>query len=220
MASNQNLQTRVIGAAVNDPKVQSAVQGAARDAANDPRVQQAAYSAATDAATTAARTGIQKAGQGFVEVRTYVQANHCGVKVICFCTALALAVSSILGMINVFNAVFKPHQYLWAMYNLLFAVAIVIMDGNPEWFRVMCDAQNKLFSSAPILATQRGRAMFYFYVGSINLVMLPDSFLWKVVYLGIGAALCGSGTLMMIHSCGYGGGGHRNLDEAERSAHV
>merc|ERR1712039_559146 len=94
-----------------------------------------------------------------------------------------------------------PFQYLFAVYNMLFAVAIVVMDGSADWFSRCCDAQRRLYGAAPILASQGGRACFYFYVGSINLVMLPDTWLWKVIYLVIGGSLFGAGALMLAQRC-------------------
>lgn len=55
--------------------------------------------------------------------------------------------------------------------------------------------------------------MFYFYVGLINLCMLPDVWLWKLIYLGIGATLCFNGALMMLQHCGLCGRRHVQMEE-------
>merc|ERR1740117_938935 len=163
---------------------------------------QSARDFVTFAAKSAASHGVAHAQTGFTEVRRYTQQNPDGVRALSFSIALALLIFSVLGVINVFDAVFKPYQYLFALYNVLFAVVIIVADGNPDWFTKYWDAQGKLFGAAAFLATQTGRAAFYFYVGSINLFMLPDNWLWKVIYVGLGGALCLNGALMLLDSAG------------------
>jgi hypothetical protein len=125
----------------------------------------------------------------------------CSVRALCFATALALFVSSILGMVNVFNAAFHPLQYLFGVYNMIFAIVIVIVEGEQDWFKRLFDLQGHLFGAAPCLASRAGRAVLYFYVGSINLFMLPESWIWKIIYLCIGGCLCGAGLLMLLDRC-------------------
>ena len=57
------------------------------------------------------------------EVRAYIAANHCSVRIFCFLVALALVVASVLGMINIFSLVFDPFHYLVGVYNFFFALA-------------------------------------------------------------------------------------------------
>lgn len=154
------------------------------------------------AAQGIARQGVTHAKASLAEVQRYAQQNPYSVRAISFFIALALFVFSILGMINLFDAVFKPHQYLFALYNMLFAVIIIVADGNPDWFRKCWDVQDKLFTSAAFLTSQPGRAAFYFFVGSINLFMLPETFLWKLIYVCLGGALCFNGGLMLLDSAG------------------
>lgn len=154
------------------------------------------------AAKSAASQGVEHAKTGLMEARRYAHQNPDGVRAMSFFIALALLVFSVLGVINVFDALFKPHQYLFALYNVAFAAIIIIADGNPEWFTKYWDVQAKLFSYAAFLASQTGRAVFYFYVGSINLFMLPENWLWKIIYLGLGGALCFNGALMLMDSAG------------------
>lgn len=152
------------------------------------------------AAQSVANQGATHAKTSFLEVHRYAQQNPNSVRAISFLLAIALFAFSVLGMLNVFNAVFQPYQYLFAFYNMIFAGIIIVADGNPEWFRKFWDAQEKLFSAASFLASQTGRAAFYFYVGSINLFMLPENWLWKVIYVCLGGALCFNGALMLLDS--------------------
>lgn len=193
------------------PRVQTAAKGAAGKAAQDPKMQMAGRSLVASAASK----GVAQATSGLVEVRRYVQESHISVRILSFSVALALLAFSILGVINVFNAAIYPYQYLSCFYNVVFAVVIIIADGKPEWFTRLWDVQTKLFSKAAFLASQSGRAVFYLYVGSINLCMLPDSWLWKVMYLGIGATLCFNGALMLLSSlsCGKCAWQHERMPE-------
>merc|ERR1719382_382940 len=87
----------------------------------DPKLAGVAGNHTAAAAREAAGAGAAFVKKEFLEVRAYIQESHCTLKILCFCNALALLVSSILGMINVFGAIFKPWQFLFAVYNLFFA---------------------------------------------------------------------------------------------------
>ncbi|CAE8737017.1 unnamed protein product [Polarella glacialis] len=189
--------SHVIGAAAKDPSFQ---------AAQGPRLQAAAWSAG--------RAGVDSTKKGLVEVRAYVQESHCSVQILCFCAAVALLVSSLLAVINVFHAFTNPFQYLFAFWNAVFAIVIIIMDGKPDW---MGSAQTKLFSLAAFLATKSGRACFYLYVGSINLLLLPDSWFWKVVYLAIGGTLCAISAIMLLSSSGCCSNRHQETELREEA---
>merc|ERR1712146_613469 len=115
-----------------------------------------------------------------------------------FIVSLALLTSSILGAFNILGAAFDPIHYLFGFYNALFAFIIVVIEGKAEWFQRLGDIQTKIFGAASFLASKVGRALFYFYVGSINLILLPESWLWKVIYLGIGGSLCFIGVIMLL----------------------
>eukprot|EP00747_Dinoflagellata_sp_TGD_P021463 gnl/TRDRNA2_/TRDRNA2_128503_c0_seq3.p1 gnl/TRDRNA2_/TRDRNA2_128503_c0~~gnl/TRDRNA2_/TRDRNA2_128503_c0_seq3.p1 ORF type:complete len:219 (+),score=28.06 gnl/TRDRNA2_/TRDRNA2_128503_c0_seq3:69-725(+) len=166
-------------------------------AAQDPRVQAAAKDAAKSAAQDAARQAASNARMGFFEVRTYVQESNCSVKIVCFISGLILFGSSILGIINIFGAVFKPHQYITALYNCAFAIAIIICEGKPEWWVRCFDVQMKLFAMAAFLASRTGRALFYLYIGTINIFLLPDNDFWKFLHIAVGALLVICSLLML-----------------------
>merc|ERR1719272_1034851 len=69
---------------------------------------QSARDFVTFAAKSAASQGVAHAQTGFTEVRRYTQQNPDSVRALSFCIALALLIFSVLGAINVFDAVFKP----------------------------------------------------------------------------------------------------------------
>mmetsp|Transcript_18116 Transcript_18116/g.31764 ORF Transcript_18116/g.31764 Transcript_18116/m.31764 type:complete len:188 (-) Transcript_18116:78-641(-) len=162
----------------------------ATEEAKRPEIQAAAWNTARDAASQ----GAAHARAGLIEVRSYVQESHCSVQVLCFCTALALLIASVLSVINVFQAVFNPFRYLFAFWNAIFAICIIIMDGKSTWFE---RSQQKLFSAAAFLSGPRGRAVFYLYVGSINVGMFKDSWFYAVV----GIILCVISVIMLSSSC-------------------
>jgi len=189
-------EAQILGAAARNPKVQAA----AAHAAKDPQVQAAAWKVAQDAARQSISDPRESRG-GFLDSNTSANRVNCSIRACCFMVAIALLVSSILGMANVFNAAFHPLQYLLAAYNLLFALVIVIIEGEREWFKRIFDLQGRLFGAAPCLSWRAGRAAFYFYVGSINLLLLPESWIWKIINLCIGGGLCGCGLLMMVQRC-------------------
>lgn len=48
----------------------------------------------------------------------------------------------------------------------------MLIDVKAEWANAFCGLQTKLFVYCNFLASQTGRACFYFYVGSISLFLL------------------------------------------------
>eukprot|EP00440_Ansanella_granifera_P023026 gb/GFBE01025006.1/.p1 GENE.gb/GFBE01025006.1/~~gb/GFBE01025006.1/.p1 ORF type:complete len:199 (+),score=49.90 gb/GFBE01025006.1/:1-597(+) len=155
------------------------------------------------AAQQGARAAGDKAKASFFEIKAYIQENPTSVKVVCFLLGLILIVFSILGCFNLFGAAFKPKEYLTNVYNVFFGIIICICDGKESWMQKCGDVQAKLFQNAYILATQTGRAIFYFYVGSMTLLVLPDSAFWQIFYIAIGALLCLMALFMLVTAwCG------------------
>jgi len=134
-----------------------------------------------------------------LEIRVFVRSNHFTVKLFCFFIALGLMFFSILGFFNLFHALFNPFQYLLGVYNIMFAFVMLILDGQASWCEKCGDPRKKIFRAAPILASEVGRAAFHFYVGSINIVMMPDSIFWQIVYGSLGGSLCLASFLMVSH---------------------
>jgi hypothetical protein len=179
--------------------VTDAGSAAQKAAAQDPKVRNVVIGVAQNAA----RQGAAQAKAGYIEVRHHIQQNPNVLKALSFVIALALLTFSILGMINVFNAFLKPYQYLFSMYNCVFAAIIIIADGKPEWFDRCWNVQERLFTLAAFLTSQTGRAFLNFYVGSINFFILPETWLWKIIYACLAFALCLNGFLMVLDSCGW-----------------
>mmetsp|Transcript_44508 Transcript_44508/g.129420 ORF Transcript_44508/g.129420 Transcript_44508/m.129420 type:complete len:216 (+) Transcript_44508:60-707(+) len=191
-------ETEIIGAAARNPKVQKSVGDAARQAARSPAIQQAALQAGIAAA---AKASAAHTHHGVIEIKAYIQESRCTLRMLCFVTAVAMLASSVIGLVNIMQASFQPFHYLFNVYNIVFAATILVMEGKPGWYTRCCNAQERLFHDFSALATKVGRAAFYFYVGSINLVMLPDEWIWQVVYIVIGASLCLAGLSMLFDRC-------------------
>jgi hypothetical protein len=153
---------------------------------------------AAAAARQAGSAAVDSTKHGIREIGAYIQENPTSVKVFCFITGLVLIVFSILGCFNLFGAAFAPREYLSNVYNVMFGILICVCDGKESWMVSCFNVQAKLFEQAFFLATQTGRAMFYIYIGSMTLLVLPDSVFWKIVYIAIGGWLCLMALLMLI----------------------
>lgn len=164
---------------------------------------QMATAAAQQAAQQGAQVASQKAKHGFYEIKAYIQENPGSVKVMCFLVGLTLLVFSILGVINPFAVFGTPKEYLANVYNIIFSVIICICEGKEDWMRSCGDLQGKLFQRCFFLATQTGRALFYFYVGSMTILLLPSGFIWTLIYIILGSCLCLLSLLMLFFAhCG------------------
>eukprot|EP00929_Paragymnodinium_shiwhaense_P074337 TRINITY_DN38030_c0_g2_i1.p1 TRINITY_DN38030_c0_g2~~TRINITY_DN38030_c0_g2_i1.p1 ORF type:complete len:210 (+),score=55.28 TRINITY_DN38030_c0_g2_i1:69-698(+) len=180
------------GAAVPPPQVVGH-GGGSSDPSVDLRNQMAAA-----AARQGANQAMDATKHGIFEVKAYIQENPTSVKVFCFMTGLILIVFSLLGCFNIFGGIVAPRQYLTNVYNVIFGLIICICDGKESWMKSCFDVQSKLFQYAFFLATQTGRALFYLYVGTMTLLVLPDSWFWSLLYIIIGGVLCLLAILMLI----------------------
>eukprot|EP00913_Durusdinium_trenchii_P012190 g11449.t1 len=88
-------------------------------------------------------------------------------------------------------------------------VIICICDGKEDWMRACGDVQTKLFQRAFFLATPTGKAFFYFYVGSMTILMLPEG-IWSVIYIILGSCLSLLALVMLFfqYCGGYCGSGY------------
>ena len=59
--------------------------------------------------------------------------------------------------------------------RFIFGFVLVLVDMKDTWANSFFGLQTKLFLYCNFLASQTGRACFYFYVGSISLFLLPSS---------------------------------------------
>uniref|UniRef100_A0A7S4RLN6 Uncharacterized protein n=1 Tax=Alexandrium monilatum TaxID=311494 RepID=A0A7S4RLN6_9DINO len=148
--------------------------------------------------------GAAAAQKGVVTISVFVQKNPVAVQLICCLMGLALSVCSILSLIGVIDHdpqrsdQEKLRDGIQHIYTTFFGLVIVVCDSKPEWMDKCFGVQAMLYKYLYFLATQTGRAVFYLYVGSITLLMLPENDLWKVVYFCLGGALAALGLLQVV----------------------
>ena len=176
---------------------------------------------ATAAAQTGARAAADRARSGVYEVTVYIQENPASIKTMCFCIGLLLMIFSIITLFNPFAVLFMPRHYLANVYNIIFGIIICICDGKESWMQSCGDVQAKLFQKAFILANPTGRAMFYIYVGTMTMLLVPGDGLWMIIYIILGSTLCIMALLMLfMHYCGHLCGartyGHMTSQNSER----
>lgn len=140
---------------------------------------------------------------------SHVEDSSWTVKGIALICGLALLCVEMLEIINPFKIVFEPLNYLLGVYNVCWAIIIIIMEGPTEMQCASCGTwqrlQKRLFGWAAFLASRTGRALFYFFVGSLNLCNLPTSWLWSMIQLVIAGALCFVGMLSFFDRYGCTG---------------
>jgi len=173
-----------MSAASPPPQVVGGSHGSDHDAAAEMQRQMAAAAAAQGArqAASQAKTGIN-------EITAYITENPASVKVMCFVVGLVLMVFSILGCFSLFGAEWKAKEYLNNIYNIFFGLLICICEGRDSWQQACCNVRDKLHAYAFFLATHTGKACFYLYVGTMTILVLPDSTFWSIIYVIIGSVL-------------------------------
>ncbi|CAE8620109.1 unnamed protein product [Polarella glacialis] len=112
------------------------------------------------------------------------------------------SVISILPIVGIGNSDKEGEEWttrdtLQCVYTFLFGFLIIMIDMKEDWVNKVFGLQTKLFLYCNFLATQTGRAGFYFYVGSITICLLPKSQLWSACYIVVGGCLCLLGLIMM-----------------------
>lgn len=150
------------------------------------------------AAAAKASEALHEFQEEALEVRSYIAKNHCTTRIVSFLAAIALIVISILGMINVLGALFSPFHYVIGIFNFFWAIIIALIDGEASWFAKCGNCRVSLFRWFPVFATLPGRSMLRFYVGSINVVMLPGG-LMDFLYVALGGTLMLCSLLMLCH---------------------
>jgi len=188
--------------AIQSRKVEHALSEAHSAVQAEPSLQTAAWSTAARQEHFASMRcrGMPQQQQEGVTVCA-IQESSWIMRIWCFLIALALCATTVLGIMNFEDAAFKPYQYLFAGYNVLFAVVMCIIEGKPEWYLRCGNIQARLFAAAAFLASRAGRGTLYFYMGSMNLFMLPEAFIWRIIYVGLGGALCLSSVLITLQRC-------------------
>eukprot|EP00408_Alexandrium_pacificum_P022924 CAMPEP_0171190276 /NCGR_PEP_ID=MMETSP0790-20130122/18774_1 /TAXON_ID=2925 /ORGANISM="Alexandrium catenella, Strain OF101" /LENGTH=173 /DNA_ID=CAMNT_0011655405 /DNA_START=98 /DNA_END=619 /DNA_ORIENTATION=+ len=157
---------------------------------------------------SAASAGAAAAGRGVITVSTYVQKNPAAVQIFCCICGLVLSVVSVMSIFNLIGGNSNEEENkerlrdnLQSFYTFFFGLVIFVVDAPESWINKCYGLQSAIFQYFYFLATQTGRALFYFYVGSITLLMLPKSELWKIIFISVGGALCFLGLVQIVLRC-------------------
>ncbi|CAD7938403.1 unnamed protein product [Amoebophrya sp. A25] len=178
-----------------------------------------AQSVGRDYAASAARGAAGKAKAGMIELKLYVQENPTSVRVALLCSAALLALFSFIGIISVF-ALFNPQQLLINLYNLLFAIVVIILEGKEGWCGGL---QRRLYEKAAFLSNGCGKGGFILYVGTMIFCVDLEtaSTFWAVMYVLLGIMFCGLGLIQIQQSSCPGccrGDGHRRFNDDQDTA--
>eukprot|EP00929_Paragymnodinium_shiwhaense_P052625 TRINITY_DN26366_c0_g1_i1.p1 TRINITY_DN26366_c0_g1~~TRINITY_DN26366_c0_g1_i1.p1 ORF type:complete len:539 (+),score=131.13 TRINITY_DN26366_c0_g1_i1:139-1755(+) len=151
-----------------------------------------------------AHNAADAAASSFHSVRTYVESNHWSINLLCVLCGLGLSGSGVLMMFWVFV---EPTSLVLGLYTLFFAQSIVALEGPPEgFFRCFScfTLKTVVLKVAHFLATKSGRALFYVFVGVINVMLVwalngDGLFFWYNAI--VSGALFVSGVLLLVQSC-------------------
>lgn len=136
-------------------------------------------------------------------IPTYIAQNPMLCKALCCIAGVVLSITSLVGMIMLGVDGIGVAGILQCIYMIVFGLVITIIDlGDDTSSRFCCNLQGRIFHYMNFLATESGRALFYFYVGSLTMLLLPDNTSWKVVYILVGVFLCIQGiSLIVVRYC-------------------
>jgi len=169
------------------------------------KLREAVKAAAIQYGRHAVHKGAELAKSAAIHIYLHAESSAWTVKGIAFVVSLVLFGVSLLSLFNVFHAISHPLYYLLNSYNLAFACVIFIMEG-PSEMDCQCGAWDKLqrvlFSWAAFLSSRTGRALFYFFVGTLNMFMMPHDWLWTLIYFTLGSALSFVGVLSLLDRYG------------------
>merc|ERR1712222_213065 len=84
-------------------------------------------------------------------------------------------------IVNIFDVLFEPLEYLISMYQLMFGLGTCIIEAPQEWgSNNVAKIQKFIHEHAKFLTTFGGRGLFYLFQGSLVL-SLGDMFLSIVI---------------------------------------
>ncbi|CAD7937028.1 unnamed protein product [Amoebophrya sp. A25] len=191
-------------ALMNDPQMKEIV----KKNMDDPRVQQFLKEKAREAATQAANnfraSAIAAGAKGLHAFKKYVQGGPAGIQMLCFLTGGFTVVVGIIGLIDVFGAIFSPFTFILNIYVLFFGLVTVVVEADEQRLAdtpvleyaapKTVDAQKFFNSEAKFLTLLWGRGLFYIFIG---LLMITQSCLVCLFFLA-GAANITVGVLSLL----------------------
>lgn len=169
-----------------------------KEFANDPATQEAAKKYAAIAADYA-----KLLPAGLV---SQIEQGPAGVRFLAFIGGVGSCVLACMSLLNVSNAVFAAHMYIFAIYQFVFSLTTIMFEANPEWVAKVPGLnkyQDMLCDHAKFLSEEAGRGAFYIYQGTCWLVLASLQNLGPLI---IGLYMIFVGALNMLLA--FGGYSH------------
>lgn len=226
MMSTDSTDTRLRDELLSDPAVQESLMRAGKKALGDPAVQEqivraaeakgpqaaeyatsrlAAWASdpevqswAKQRAVEAASGAVVMAAGGPARLVGLIEQGPLGVRRLAFGVGGMSAIRSAWEVVMVWHLIFDPVKYLIYCHQLLFGVAILVLEADPEhlasWPR-MNGYQDFLIENARLLTKSWGRGSFYILMACLWLAEARGHVLTSVVTYAIGMALLLVGAL-------------------------
>mmetsp|Transcript_36598 Transcript_36598/g.97596 ORF Transcript_36598/g.97596 Transcript_36598/m.97596 type:complete len:185 (-) Transcript_36598:271-825(-) len=155
------------------------------------------------AAASGASLGAKAAGRGFVHISVYVQTNPSCLCVFCFILGLLVSACAIITMVDTclsesYSTGQAAHDFVQSIFMFFFGVIICVCDSKHEYVDRFFQVQTRLFTFMHFLASNAGRACFYFYVGTILIFRLPENSTLTACNITLGVLLSFSGVVMLF----------------------
>lgn len=145
-------------------------------------------------AEQAGRGSTQSGGRGALdnnlfEIKLYVFQNPAPFHAVSFCCGFVLTLLSFIGLLPGVQGIVVPSQHIICLYNMIFGIIIMIVDGKQGIVDKCCGIQTKTFQHFPFLLRRYGRACFYVYVGTLIIFTVPTHVDLKTVFIISGCTM-------------------------------
>jgi hypothetical protein len=182
--------------AANNPAVQAAIQQAATQALTEkgPDAVKAAAEKAMNLAgdpvfqaqlkDNAMKYGTMAGTMASSFVSSHVQQGPLGVRILCFIAGVLSLVNATLEVLSPMRLVFRPFVFMISAYQAIFSVMTMLFEAPPEWLHkvpFIDMLHDQLMAGVPLLATTRGRGLFYIFQSSLWLGMAEFSAIFDLV---------------------------------------
>lgn len=144
-------------------------------------------SAVASSVVSQAKQSVEK---GMNELRGHIQGSSSMIRAGSFIGGLCVVLVALLNVLNVFRLTYDCITYLINVYQLLFGVVTLFMEGKHEWWGVG-RVQGAIYREAHFLSLISGRALFYIFEGSLFVIQM------QFLSIVVGAYMAILGVLML-----------------------
>eukprot|EP00397_Hematodinium_sp_SG-2012_P064436 GEMP01091117.1.p1 GENE.GEMP01091117.1~~GEMP01091117.1.p1 ORF type:complete len:190 (+),score=35.51 GEMP01091117.1:64-633(+) len=109
--------------------------------------------------------------KGIHEVRGHIQDSPSAIRAGSFVGGLCVIVVATLNVLNVFTLTYDCITYLVNVYQLLFGLITLFLEGKKTWWCVT-SVQTAIYREAHFLSLINGRALFYIFEGSLFVIQV------------------------------------------------